>query len=286
MKAFAEIFRNVVEFLAAIVAVLLAFTIGVLTIFDIVPSDFWADKAVSVISVLLSLNLVGITIVWFRVRDLQSGMGSRVLDHLKHRLGSLSGPVQKIYGEDIAQLTDQIYNFYEENTFTVYGSENFQAFWSRTIKQFPGAEVLATSLPSQIYFWGPRSGLSPIDEAIKSLIDSGGTMTRIFFVQNFEDVRQPDVSEVMDHQLDLGVRTLVCEVTTEVQTRFLNKLVLCDKALRFGWEVKTSGLNITKAEAAIARKDIQKYADHIETLMTPHFVQEYTRGGGLKPFEK
>lgn len=132
-----------------------------------------------------------------------------------------------------ADLRDLI----ENGALNVDDAEYFPILYHDALEIYSGAHLYATAVPRKYYFWSNESVLG----AMNNFVDAGGKITRIFFLENEEELQDPEVRSVMDSQAlaEIEVRHVVRSQVDPSLARYF----LVAKSQEFGWTVKTTGEN-------------------------------------------
>jgi len=149
-------------------------------------------------------------------------------DHLDPNL-------EKIFGDHIERELDSVSKAIESGQITLASIDEFRLLYKETLKRFPKATFLATSLPSKAYFWRDPT----IDAAIDEFIKSGGQMTRIFFLPG--DAPDTEAVDIMNRQARTGVVVYYIRLA-DVPTD-LHKLYMVDTEGRLAWQASIDAAN-------------------------------------------
>ncbi len=287
---------------AFIIALLLAFIlVEALGAFDYVNANLLQKYPATIISGLLIAIFGGIGIIqnltassvkqntklFTEVRDYLKEDTLRQLDLARSKM---QGSHQDILlGQEIDDLLRRVREWLSQGYFEIIGRDPFQEFWTRNIRACKGAHIRASALASPNYFFDAGD----INNAIKYLIDNGGSMERIFVVPPTWQEDENTIN-MLEHQIELGVWVRVLVEDEKVPATLVDSFILYDAKLpeqrlrdmtpreieqhehyRFGWEVLTArrSVTITRCRVFWSRDkivDMEKSMDRLLELSVPY----------------
>ncbi|RSM45730.1 class I SAM-dependent methyltransferase [Amycolatopsis balhimycina DSM 5908] len=141
-----------------------------------------------------------------------------------------------------------------ERRFQLNDMESYRNYHRRAHEENSGSTFFATSLPYRKWFWLGDY----VERTIKNFVAAGGSITRIFFIRDDEEVTDSaEVQGVLGAQVKLGVEVLLVNVMQVPP--YLRKFFLVESAQKFGWEAirgpddRVTSLNVTANPADTAR---------------------------------
>lgn len=172
---------------------------------------------------------------------------------------------EPVVRERVHQLTTMLVS----RTFCINGVDDFRPFYVKVIRALePGTTLLATSLPSSDFFWRGTA----LDQAIQEFIGRGGRLQRVFFVPAAVE-GDAQVAAVLDRHATMGVEVFACDPACVGGGE---RLILCDLAGRFGWEVNVGRDGAIRwADVTADPEDIRDFHGYFTMLdacpsLTPH----------------
>lgn len=206
---------------------------------------------------LLAAIVVGGGLIYWTLKRIENEVKLDAFRRIDQLINQLDGREQ-LLAPELRRATRQLERFFADGIYVLHGRRNFQDFWLKAIRAHPGADILATSLPSTNFFWNAED----IHDATRINILAGGVVKRLFFL-NQEEPTAHDLG-VMNAQADLGVHVYYCNKNAFApETR---EIALVDKALRFGWRVEVSTDDIQRADVMANRKELEGQYKRLEAL--------------------
>lgn len=144
--------------------------------------------------------------------------------------------LSKVFQELLADRTGRFNSAILRGELLLDSKEDFVHFYIGTLKYFSKgkAEFIATSLPSQGYFWTDAT-LAAVAEFVRS----GSKMSRIFLIDH-EDPQNDKVTRILESQKQSGISVFTTN-RNSVSARLRETLILADRSKKIAWEVHTNG---------------------------------------------
>lgn len=193
------------------------------------------------------------------------------LDSLRHELDPT---MDAIFGDHIQTTSHMVKTaVVEKRVYLRDDMELFRTHYRKTLAAFPDRHLLATSLPSERYFW-TESAM----RMVEGFMAGGGKMSRVFFVSD-QDLRDPEALKIMRRQCEMSVQVYVTDITS-VSGEIVEFFLFDDKR-EFGWEVDTypSGGGIKSITATTSRTQIDEYARMWNEILNAPSTVRLVRGG-------
>ncbi len=160
-------------------------------------------------------------------------------------LKDLDYELKDIFQDDI----DKNFRFYKNaihnKTICIENKHDFSKYYRFSLKRYPNAYVFATSLPSKSYFWSNNVRLNSVEKATKeftSNFENKGTFSRVFFLDDENDIYIKSVKETLDFQKnEMGVKVftiLISEVPEKYRNYFY--VVFDQKNSNFAWSAEAN----------------------------------------------
>ena len=206
---------------------------------------------------LLGAIVAGAGLTFWTLKRIENEVRLDAFRRIDQLIAQLDGRKQLLVSE-LSNTSKQLAEFFSTGVYVLYGRRSFQDFWLKAIRAHPGANLLATSLPSTNFFWNADD----IHEAMRINVLAGGDVKRLFFL-NQDEPTEHDLG-VMQSQADLGVRVFHCNknhLSTEVR-----EIALVDSERRFGWRVEVSTDDVQRAEVFTDRDDLDSQYRRLEGL--------------------
>lgn len=250
--------------------VFLSGLVSFLDLFGLLDSVPIIKSRIPTLTLLLISGLIGyVTLLGSRVDSIESSMltlqahiNQDTIEKIKSLRNQLDKNLEIIYGD---MISDSISNFeraLRERTIHFNDLELFRYLYKRTLEKYPRATFLATSLPYERFFWRNQM----MEDAIRNFIDDGGTMKRIFFIKNLEELNDEEVSQVIAAQCGIGVEVYV--TVKDKIPRNLRRIFVVDQEKRIAWEVTVDqDSEITEVTATSNTLFIDEYIQCFETLI-------------------
>lgn len=250
--------------------VFLSGLVSFLDLFGLLDSIPIIKSRIPTLTLLLISGLIGyITLLGSRIDSIESSVltlqahiNQDTIEKIKSLRNQLDKNLEIVYGD---MISDSISNFeraLRERTIHFNDLELFRYLYKRTLEKYPRASFLATSLPYERFFWKNQM----MEDAIRNFIDEGGTMKRIFFVKNLEELDDEEVSQVIAAQCSIGVEVYV--TVKDKIPRNLRKIFVVDKEKRIAWEVIVDqDSEITEVTATSNSLFIDEYIQCFESLL-------------------
>lgn len=199
----------------------------------------------------LILLLPGVLLVLAALSRIEARMTRDNFSNLRQRLSGVYATQAKIVVPEVEESIRQVEHFFENGIFEIRGRRAFQDFWIRAIDTFPGADILATSLPSNKFFWNAEDLIDAMERNVKAK----GKVKRLFFLDHDGPPTAEELAVMRAHQ-KIKVDCFYCD-----RSRLLPEdrdLVLVDTRLRFGWRVDVSVNDIQLAQIFTRKDDLEK----------------------------
>jgi len=204
------------------------------------------------------------------ISAIKSQLEQTTLDRVRTLKTTADPHLTSVAGDHISALIDKMVRVYEEKTIQLDDIELFRTIYKATLQKFKGNTFLATSIPDSEFFWRNRS----IESSIAAFIRSGGTMSRIFFIESQDDLRSPEVQKILRIQQKLGVQvhtTSIHEIPLNLQ-----RFVFADRHRKIGWEpIRGPDNRIKSIEITADEGTISSYLRLFDQLMTLDSTKEY-----------
>jgi hypothetical protein len=178
--------------------------------------------------------------------------------------GQMDPALRLVFGDHISKLLRGVETAVTNHVVVLDEGAMLPGFYELTLRAFPGASFSATSVPSKGDFWGNQA----IIEAITAFIRNGGKMRRIFFIHDSNQLKEPEVKEVLDTQRRMGVTVYLARGDkTPIPSR-LHRLLLVEDQGRIGWEVEVDERGLMKrVEATSDSNTISEYQEVFNELL-------------------
>jgi hypothetical protein len=238
-------------------AIALAISIGSLAGLE---STGWFKDRIGVLSLLLvsMLILFLATNVDGRLAKLEA-QSKRIAERsLESSLcevqSSLPPALGKLFAPFLQRWTGSLKQAVIEHKLRLEPVEHFPHFYRATLAAFAHEHFLATSLASREFFWKN----APLLEAIKTFIDGGGSMTRIFFLDSAAREEDDGVREIILEQLNAGVVVHTID-SSKVPDDWQRTFVVAEKEV-FAWTVTINARGrIASVEATADGQQVEEY---------------------------
>lgn len=197
------------------------------------------------------------------------------LAHLRE-LTNVDQNLMAIAGSEIHALIEPLRRLIREKELVLYQKSMFKRVYQQALEHFRGSKFIATSLPYKAYFW--NDGM--IEEAHRKFIDdTEGQISRIFMLDDEDEVKKPEVSHILETQRKLKVEVYYA-IRSKLDKELQNKYILADEQKRVGWEVEVgSGHEISKITITIDPRKIEGYLAIFNKIMKSDAVTKYEIGG-------
>lgn len=152
-------------------------------------------------------------------------------------LNDLDIELRDIFEENLNKNLEFYKNAIQHKTINIEKGEEFSKYYKISLKRFPNALVLATSLPSKTYFWKNDFKANTVEKAIADFVKNGGINSRIFFIDHENDIELPEIKEILDFQKDVMNVKVATVLINEVPEKFRDHFfVAFDRAeSQFAW---------------------------------------------------
>lgn len=213
-----------------------------------------------------------------RQKRLESEVG-KFSEALRYRLdeqldnidANLDPTLSKIVGSYAKNLAKELRSTINEKKMVLRDLNEFRIFYKRALSVFPNSSICATSVASRRYFWNDPS----INEAIQRFTENGGKMTRVFFLDDQEDLRAAEVREILNEQSRIGVNVFV--VHKDNIPEEMRRLFVVDLTRPIAWEVHTppGDIRIRDVTARVEPAVVNEYRELFERLQANPSVKQY-----------
>lgn len=173
------------------------------------------------------------------LRQIKSDLNRDATTHVGELKTQLDPRLRKVIGPYVDEHLDKVVDVFKKQTFELSDVERFRSFYRKTMEAYSPAEFHATSLPSAKFFWKDTK----TEEAIRSFVQSGGVMKRIFFLANPDQLSEPEVMQILARQKEIGVDVYTV-VVDDVPKEWRHQYFVVDTHARIAWR-----LTITPAGA-------------------------------------
>jgi SAM-dependent methyltransferase len=136
-----------------------------------------------------------------------------------------------VIGSHVSDMLEQLSRIFRDRTYELDDIEMYRGMYKKTLEAYKGAHFLATSIPSEQFFWRTQSST---EQAISAFIKSGGRMSRIFFLSSYDDLRGEEARRILLTQCEAGVQVYTA-LLAGVPSH-LRRFFLVDAEGRIGWE--------------------------------------------------
>jgi ubiquinone/menaquinone biosynthesis C-methylase UbiE len=265
----------------ATVAGVISILIGLFSVFG-VPGFAWfreKDYLIVLLVVLAGFMLEALAWITSRIAKLDGYVRGGIAGQIEQARHDIDPRLQKLVGGEIGKFIDRINKLLTENSFELNNVEDFRGFYVKTLRNYPGREFWATSIPSKKFFWRDDE----VEEAIAQFIKNGGKMKRIFFVDSDEHLNNPEVQKVLARQDEIKVE--VSYVNVNEISPDLAHVFMVEKEGEIAWEVifRRSDETITSVSVIAGTKHTEKYIRDFEILSPQPCVHRYRRGRRFDP---
>ncbi len=210
-----------------------------------------------------------------KIISITSGDNLKKLEHITQDIPPLLSHIFKDY-------IDDYHNFFKEaiesETIEFSDLERFKSSYIRTLKykQSKGTTFYATSLPYKRYFWINNEDITPMIKAMAEFTESQkGNFERIFFLKE-NDLNDPEVIEVLNTQVDLGIITYI--IDSDKVPSNLQKYFVVDEFDELAWEVTIDTkqrINSTKFTTSMSK--IKKFKSDYSALKDLDDIKLYKK---------
>jgi hypothetical protein len=238
------------------VAAVLSVVVAVLDFSGILHAESWKwlEERVPIITLLvagMSLGLITSLIVHHmeelerRLHTMQRSVESTVPEKLAGIRNLVDPNLDRVIGSHVADLLEQLNRLIRNRTYELGDVELFRAFYKGALEAYKGSHFVATSVPSEKFFWRNQS----TERAIAQFIHDGGKMTRIFFISSLDELNNEETRRILITQMDMGVE--VYTATTGGVPAPLRRFFMVEKEGRIAWEPfrapdnSITGINLT-----------------------------------------
>ncbi len=173
----------------------------------------------------------------------------------------------KVFGKRVSHLLKQIETARLEKTITLEGKDDigywFPIFYLETLRAFPKSTFLATSYPSQNFFWKHEH----VMEEIKKFTEQG-KMERIFFLTRESDLSREEVKRILQKQLECGVTVYITDVSKfpdHLKSK-ASETTLVNSEESIGWHAEIRDRKILKVRATADKDKIRKYKETLDEI--------------------
>lgn len=244
-----------------IIAILTAIIMGIISILNMLGLSVFNIPSITLL-LLSALSAYVVGVLTRRISYLEKNLTTTDLDAL---LGLIRKQVPEnleiTCGEYIDDMSTALKKAIREEIIEFHDVEEFRFFYKKTLKKFSNSMFYSTSIPYKKYFWRNKS----MEDAVGHFISSGGSMKKLFFLNNLSELQNSEVLNVLESQKKLGVEVYAIE--KEKVPIHLLKFFLVDKEKNIAWEVFTGPTNeIIKILAIADKNKIEKYIRIAEQL--------------------
>lgn len=288
-KRLLEFFESAIIVLAA----LLAFTVSLLDLFGILDSVPAITSRVPILTLLLLSLALGVSFI-LRTRidvieDIRTGLietkqdislvlSKNVLSDIEGSLGRIDTDLRLVFESDIRELLGSIVLAIQDKSIRITELERYRYYYIRALANFPHSTIMATSIPSSLYFWKNPA----VENAIAAYIKQGGTFKRIFFLDHAEDVLRSEVQEILRKQLEIKVEAYIVPVSAVPPQ--LATLFVVESRGRIGWQVYTDdNRRITSVVATTDQNTTRRFLELFEKLLQLDETRLVTKEDIIEP---
>ncbi len=211
--------------------------------------------------------------------QLSSDLKIDPLEKLKALRANLDPKVSRVLGPYMNENFETVVKIFTNQTFDLSDVEKFRNFYRATLETYDKATILATSIPLARFFWRG----SETERAIHKFIRNGGTMRRIFFLDNPAQIDDREVSYILRRQKEIGVEVYTVPVN-EVPPDWRRYCFLVDTERRIGWKLTPAqDRTIAWCEATWDRNQTKELVDLFRKLEDLEALREYKGGSHPDP---
>jgi hypothetical protein len=254
--------------------------VSLLDFFDLLNAVPWLADRIPTLTLLLVSGLLGylasevagkLDDVRIAVHDLRSLSQQETSERILSLRKQIDPNLEVVFGEHISDLLANVERTLKERTIQLHDVDLFRYFYKRTLERYSRATFLATSLPYQRYFWKNQ----PMEQAIAQFVAGRGTMKRIFFISDPEELNYEEIKEVLSIQCNIGVEVYITDARKAPP--HLSKYFVVDTRERIAWEVFVGPTNeIVNILATSDPKSTKKYLRIFQELLELDGTERYS----------
>ena len=178
--------------------------------------------------------------------------------------------VANALNEHVKTSTDFLENIYTNKCFTIFDGDKFKQLFKQVLHTYRGKHFCATSFPSKVFFWGDNT----IIEAMKAFINDGGSLTRIFFLDSETELEKPEIQDILNVQLDLGIKVYITKEKHETEETYF----MYEEQGEIGWETRLKKDNkVGSVEVTWNKSKIDEYKSRYNTISGFGDITLYSR---------
>lgn len=233
----------------SVVLASLALLVGILKVFSLLETPFIEERIPSMTLIIVSSLVISLFFehkarldeLCSRMEELQEGRFESLQRQVDPRLNKVFGHlVHDAFSNALSAARNQEISFTDMRIFPIYYRE--------ALLEFRGGTFLAVSLATDRY-WAHLAGMT---EPINRFIQNGGTMRRIFLVEDEQNLSDEE-SRYVTQQANLGVECyLVRRSSLDLDDQ---RFFLVDQAGSIGWTVQLNPHGEISKVTATSRED-------------------------------
>ncbi len=210
------------------------------------------------------------------LRDIRSDLNQDAAAKVSKLKTQLDPRLRKVIGPYLDEHLDKVVDVFKKQTFELSDIERFRSFYRKTMEAYSPTEFHATSLPSAKFFWKDTK----TEEAIRTFIQSGGVMKRIFFLADCDQLKEPEVMQILARQKEIGVDVYTVAME-EVPKEWRHQYFVVDTHARIAWRLTITPAGTIDCATLTWEPEVNKrYLDLFDKLENLDAVKPYT-GDGL-----
>jgi len=261
-----ERWPQILTLCGGVVYVLLA-TVHYLGLFDMK----WMEHIIPHLTLIVCLLILGIVLEQqVETGRLRKGMtelstAGFAASHLK-----VDKELRTVFGDELIRRINDVVDTLKNRSVKVETEGDFRTYYNKALGAHPKSTFYATSLASEAYFWKPGT----YEEMFREFMRKGGSMKRIFFLENDHEQLSAEERRVVNAHATLGVDVWVMSRRL-VPAQFFTLFIVESKG-KISWvsEIDATAF-ITKGVASADRDANGKLVRIFEELCrTAHHVQD------------